>query len=150
MKEFKITVDDFTFHGYEIGENNLPSLVCLHGLTGDLKSFSGLIEYLKNDFHLILLDNPGHGETGPLELEDDYRFSSLVNRIYQVVQKITKKSFYILGHSWGADLALNLAKNYPNKIIGLILIDGGYVFPEYAEMTKEEALLGWKDYIETS
>ncbi|MGF9977854.1 alpha/beta fold hydrolase [Viridibacillus arvi] len=151
LKEFKITVDNHVFHGYEFGENSLPSLVCLHGMTGDLKSFSGLIEYLINDFHLILLDNPGHGETSPLELEDDYRFSALVNRIYRVIQKITNKPFYILGHSLGSDLALNFAKIHPNKIIGLILIDGGYVFPEHVDgMTKEKALLGWKEYIESS
>ncbi|MGE7673113.1 alpha/beta fold hydrolase [Lysinibacillus sp. NPDC094403] len=150
MKEFKITVDNIDFHGYEIGENSLPSLVCLHGLTGDSNSFSGLIEYLINDFHLILLDNPGHGETGPLDREDDYRFSSLVNRIYQVIQKITNKPFYVLGHSWGADLALNLAKVQPNETLGIILIDGGYVFPEHADgLSKEKALIDWKAYIES-
>ena len=151
LKDFKITVDNITFHGYEFGENRLPSLVCLHGLTGDLKSFSGLIKYLLNDFHLILLDNPGHGETDPLELEDDYKFSSIVNRIYQVIQKITNNPVYMLGHSWGADLALNFAKNYPDKLMGIVLIDGGYVFPEHVEgMPKEKALIGWKEYIESS
>lgn len=151
LKEFNITIDNFNFHGYEFGESGLPSLVCLHGMTGDSKSFSGLIEYLINDFHLILLDNPGHGETGSLELEDDYRLSSLVNRVYQVIQKITNKPFYMLGHSWGADLALHLAKMFPNEIIGIILIDGGYVFPEHVDgMSKEKALIGWKEYIESS
>lgn len=151
MKEFKITVDNYTFHGYELGDDSRPLLVCVHGMTGDSKSFSGLNEYLVNDFHLILLDNPGHGETDPLKLETDYIFSSLVKRINQVIQKITNKPFYMLGHSWGADLALNFTKIFPNKIIGLILIDGGYVFPEHVEaMSEDKALIGWKQYIESS
>ncbi len=151
MKEFKITVDNYTFHGYELGDDSRPLLVCLHGMTGDSKSFSGLNEYLVNDFHLILLDNPGHGETDPLKLEKDYKFSSLVKRINQVIQKISNKPFYMLGHSWGADLALNFTKIYPNKIRGLILIDGGYVFPEHVDgMSEEKALMGWKQYIESS
>ncbi|MFJ7730894.1 alpha/beta fold hydrolase [Lysinibacillus sp. NPDC097231] len=151
MKEFKITVDNYTFHGYELGDDSRPLLVCLHGMTGDSKSFSGLNKYLVNDFHLILLDNPGHGETDSLKLEKDYTFSSLVKRINQVIQKISNKPFYMLGHSWGADLALNFTKIYPNKIIGLILIDGGYVFPEHVDgMSEEKALMGWKQYIESS
>lgn len=57
----------------------------------------------------------------------------------------------MLGHSWGADLALHFAKIYPNEIIGIILIDGGYVFPEHVDgMTKEKALIGWKEYIDSS
>jgi len=151
LKELKITVDSYTFHGYELGGSNLPSLVCLHGLTGDSRSFFGLIEYLINDFHLILIDNPGHGETESLNMEEDYMFSSLAKRIYQVIQKVTNESFYLLGHSWGADLCLNLAKVVPNKTRGIILIDGGYVFPEQVDgMTEEKALVGWKEYIESS
>lgn len=151
MKEFNISVDGYTFHGCEYGDNSLPSLVCLHGMTGDLNSFSGLIEYLINDFHLILIDNPGHGETESLKLEEDYLFSSLAKRIYQVIQNITNKPFYMLGHSWGADLCLNLAKIFPNKVSGVILLDGGYAFPEHVDgLTEEKALIDWKEYVESS
>ena len=151
MKGFKKTVDDYTFHGYEIGDSSLPTLVCLHGLTADSKSFFGLIEYLINDFHLILLDNPGHGESQSLNVEQDYMFSSIAKRIYQVIQMITNEPFYMLGHSWGADLAMNLTKIFPNKIRGTILVDGGYVFPEQVDgMTEAKALVGWQEYIDSS
>jgi len=97
LKDFEKTVDDYTFHGYEIGDSSLPTIVCLHGLTADSKSFFGLIEYLKNDFHLILLDNPGHGESQSLNLEQDYMFSSIAKRIYRVIldlcQEIRHKEY---------------------------------------------------------
>lgn len=151
LKSFKRTVDDYTFHGYEFGDANLPSLVCFHGLTADSKSFFGLIEYLIDDFHIILLDNPGHGESQPLNVEQDYMFSFLAKRVDRVIHKITNEPFYILGHSWGADLALNYTKVFPNKVRGIILVDGGYVFPEQAEgMTEVKALVGWREYIDSS
>jgi pimeloyl-ACP methyl ester carboxylesterase len=151
LKEFKKTIDNHTFCGYECGDSSLPSLVCLHGMTGDSKTFLGLIEYLKEEFHLILLDSPGHGETEPLKDEDDYRFSSLVKLMNKVVQQLTDTPFYILGHSWGADLALHFAKVFPEKVKGVILIDGGYVFPEHINgVTEEKALTAWKEYIESS
>ncbi|MGN7408942.1 alpha/beta fold hydrolase [Sporosarcina sp. SAFN-010] len=151
MKKFQIAVDGNTFHGCEIGDNSLPSLVCLHGMTGDLNSFSGLIEYLINDFHLILIDNPGHGETDSLKLEEDYLFSSLANSIYHVIQKITNKPFYMLGHSWGADICLHVAKVSQAKVNGVILLDGGFAFPEHVDgLTEEKALIDWKQYVESS
>lgn len=151
MKEFNLTVDNYLFHGYEAGDKSFPSLICFHGMTGDSKSFFGLIEHLKEDFHLILLDLPGHGETEALNSEEDYRFSSMVIRLHQVIQLLTQRAFYIIGHSWGADLALNFAKNFPGIVKGLVLIDGGYLFPEQIDsLTKEKALSDWEEYIETS
>lgn len=152
MRMFKEIIDTYTFHGYEAGDNSLPTLVCLHGMTGDSKSFLGLAEQLMDDFHLILLDGPGHGETHPLKTEEDYIFSSVVKRMDRVIQKkIVNKPFHILGHSWGADLALHFAKAFPDKVLGVVLLDGGYVFPEHVVgMTKEKALGGWSEYSEGS
>ncbi|MGG0642671.1 alpha/beta hydrolase [Sporosarcina gallistercoris] len=151
MKKFQLDVDGTTFHGCELGDNRLPSLVCLHGMTGDSNSFLGLIDYLKNDFHLILIDSPGHGDTESLKLEEDYMFSSLAKRIYQVIQKITNKPVYMLGHSWGADLCLSVAKIIPTHVRGVILLDGGYAFPEHVDgLTEEKALVDWKAYVESS
>lgn len=151
LKKFQIAVDGHTFHGCELGDNSRPSLVCLHGMTGDLNSFSELNEYLKNDFHLILIDNPGHGETESLLREEDYMFSSLAKRIYQVIQQITNQPFYMMGHSWGADICLHAAKMYPDKVRGVILLDGGYAFPEHVDgLTEETALSDWKEYVESS
>lgn len=151
MKESIVTVDDHTFTIYEVGAKHLPTLVCLHGMTGDASSFNELAGYLRNDFHLILLDLPGHGETDTLKSEEDYLFSSLGERIMGVISRVTTEPVYVLGHSWGADLSLHTAKQYPHQIKGLILIDGGYVFPEMVEgYTKEKAHSDWVEYIDSS
>ena len=97
VKEFREKVGSYTFHGYEVGDSGLPTLVCLHGMTGDSKSFLDLAEQLMDDFHLILLDGPGHGETDPLQTEDDYIFSSVVKRMDKVIQKKVVNNFFI---SW--------------------------------------------------
>ena len=151
MNEFKITVDHHTFHGYEVGNRDLPTLVCFHGMTGDSNSFLGLSQYLSKHFHLIMLDSPGHGQTKPLKKEEDYYFTSLVKRFEKVVTKVINKKIYLLGHSWGADLALHFAKVFPEKVKGVIQIDGGYVFPEHVQGLKEEqAVLDWDEYIQSA
>ncbi|MBW3111731.1 alpha/beta hydrolase [Bacillus sp. MCCB 382] len=151
MRELIVTVGGHSFTTYEIGDKHLPTLVCLHGMTGDSKSFIELTGYLRNDFHLILLDLPGHGETKPLPHEEDYLFTTLAKRIMGVIRRAASKPVYVLGHSWGGDLSLHMAKLFPEQIEGLILIDGGYVFPEMVEgYTRGKALRDWEDYIDSS
>ncbi|MFD1737320.1 alpha/beta fold hydrolase [Bacillus salitolerans] len=146
MREFIKEISDHRFHGYEYGTNLRPTVVLLHGMTSDTNSFHGLIEFLKDDFHILTLDLPGHGETPPLLTEKDYHFSSLAEKIYSVVQEFTRLPFFLLGHSWGADLSLHLAALYPDKIKGMILLDGGYVFPEHTDLSLKQALIGWDEY----
>ncbi|UOR11208.1 alpha/beta fold hydrolase [Halobacillus amylolyticus] len=151
MKEFQKTIEQHTFHVYTEGREQLPALVCLHGVTADSKTFTGMVEHMKNHFHLILLDGPGHGRTRPLVHEEDYAFSFLAKRLDQVIMQLTSKPFFIMGHSWGADLALHYTKAFPEKIEGVILLDGGYVFPEHVPgLTKEKALSAWGEYSHTS
>lgn len=151
LRAFNVTIDHCRFHGFEIGDNTLPTLICLHGMTGDSNSFSALIDHLIHDFHLILIDLPGHGGTDPLRKKEDYRFSSLANRLYSVIHKLTDKPFYLMGHSWGADIALHITKKFQHRMNGVILIDGGYVFPEHVDgMTEEKALRGWQEFIDSS
>ncbi|GEK34541.1 alpha/beta hydrolase [Kurthia sibirica] len=150
MKQFQTIVDGYLFNGYMVGNDKKPVLVCCHGLTNDAYSFIPLVAYLKDDFHLLLIDGPGHGQSAAFEQEEEYDFSILVKRIKQVVEQITPEPFYIMGHSWGADLALHMAKQYPEKTRGLLLVDGGYVFPTFFTATEEETLTSWKSFVEGS
>ncbi len=151
MAELRILENNHTFYGYEFGDRTLPTLVCLHGMTSDANSFNALVRFLTRDFHLILLDLPGHGRTEAYNEEKDYLFSSVAKRIDKVLNQVATKPLYILGHSWGADLSLHYAKAFPEKVKGIVLIDGGYVFPEQVEgLTLEKAVLDWDEYIDSS
>lgn len=149
--ETRITVSNHTFNVFEAGNRPLPTLVCFHGMTGDINSFLGMIPRLKQNFHLVIFDLPGHGKSDPLPKEGDYMFTSIAKRIDQVMSGITKKPFYIMGHSWGANIALSYTKSFPERVKGVVMIDGGYVFPDHVEgMTEEKAVSEWEKYIDSS
>lgn len=150
LKQFQTVVEGYRINGYLAGDNNKPPLVCFHGLTNDAYSFVNIVEYLKNDFHLILIDGPGHGDSDSFKEEDEYTFSTLVQRMFVCIKEITAEKFYVMGHSWGADSALHMAKKAPDQIKGLILLDGGYVFPEFFTSSEEETLASWKSFVEGS
>lgn len=152
MQNHKITMQDSVVNYYEYGDSKNPTLVCLHGLAGNgIYSFGELVPYLKDHFHLIILDSPGHGKTSPFPKEEDYLFSNLATWIHQVIGQIVQDPFYILGHSWGADAALHFTRFYPESVLGLILLDGGFTFPQnQPEMTFDYAYSGWNNYMDQS
>ena len=152
MHNLEITMQEGSVNYYEYGDKRNPTIVCLHGLAGNgFYSFGELVPHLKEKFHLIILDIPGHGKTSPFQKEDDYLFSRLATWIYQVVVEIVQGPFYILGHSWGADAALHFIRFYPEKVLGLIMLDGGFTFPQnQPEMTFNYVYTGWNDYMEQS
>ncbi|BCB05120.1 alpha/beta fold hydrolase [Bacillus sp. KH172YL63] len=62
---------------------------------------------------------------------------------------MTSEAVYVLGHSWGADLSLHIGATFPDRIKGLTLIDGGYVFPEMVVgYSEEQALSDWAEYFD--
>lgn len=152
MQSHKIETEQGKVNCIEYGNINKPTIVCLHGLAGNgFYSFDELSAYLADHFHLIVLDMPGHGKTSLLHEEKYYLFSNLANWLQDVLNIITQKPFFIMGHSWGADAALHFSRHFPENVQGLILLDGAFTFPQnQPEMTLDYAYSGWADYMDNS
>jgi pimeloyl-ACP methyl ester carboxylesterase len=145
----KVTVNSFV-HIYEAGEKRNPTLVCFHGLTSSSESFLELADYLKN-YYLVALDSPGHGKTPPLAHEEDYLFSNLAKWFDEVIGQKVNSPFFVMGHSWGAVIALFYAKLFPEKVKGAILLDGGYMGPaDRPNSTLEDQLKLWENMYNTT
>lgn len=145
-------MDGSTVNYYEYGNKNNPTIVCFHGLAGNgYYSFAEIAVLLENDFHLIIFDSPGHGETASFDNENEYLFSEIAKWYQRVIEQVAPGQFYGMGHSWGADLALHYTKHYPDAVLGIILLDGGFTFPQnQKEMTFDYAYAGWNDYMDQS
>jgi pimeloyl-ACP methyl ester carboxylesterase len=152
MENELMELDGKTVSYYVGGNRDKPTIVCLHGLAGSATySFSELSEKLAEHFHLFLIDQPGHGKTASFLNEEDYLFSNLATWYEKVFDALVAEPFYILGHSWGADVALHYASHYPTKVKGVVLLDGAFTFPEFQEeMTFSHAYNGWSSYIDNA
>ncbi|UFU00664.1 alpha/beta fold hydrolase [Radiobacillus kanasensis] len=152
MKTSRVTIDGYRVGYIEGGLATNPTLVLLHGLAGSSTySFAELMEELKEKYFVIAIDQPGHGKSDPFDTERAYLFSNLANWYEQVFSKLKLDSFYLIGHSWGADVALHYTKLYPQRVNGIILLDGAFTFPEFQEeMTFDYAYQGWKEYMQNA
>ncbi|WOV83698.1 alpha/beta hydrolase [Sporosarcina jeotgali] len=111
---------------YEWGNRNNQTLVFLHGMGSAGLSFGELAKLIMNNYHIVSFDLPGHGGKAPLPNEKDYLPTSIVENLSILIESLGLTNVILVGHSWGAHLALYLAGLHPKKVKGLILLDGGY------------------------
>ena len=126
MKEVNLDIDGIKVRVNRWGNKENPKIICFHGLGSTSLSFIELGELLEKEYCVVSIDLPGHGKTSPFISASDYEMPNMVRWIDKVISKITEDSFYLLGHSYGADIAIHYLTTYPSKIIKTMLLDGGY------------------------
>ncbi|WP_139488766.1 alpha/beta fold hydrolase [Brevibacillus dissolubilis] len=148
MQQINLTLGDQTVNGYLWSNPDKPVILCIHGLTGSAASFFELAELLQDEYHLVALDMPGHGLTPGFSTENSYLFTTLAAWLDGVVTVLGLTQFTLMGHSWGAALSLFYAAAYPDKVTGLIMLDGGFVAPQdRPHDSLERSLREWDEYL---
>jgi lipase len=117
----------------EWGEPGAPRVVCLHGVTSHGRHFARLAEALPG--HRVLApDLLGHGSS-PYEPPWD-----LGRHIEQVVETVGGQPAALVGHSFGARIAFEIAARAPKLVPRLVLLDPAiHVLPDVALYAAENA-----------
>ena len=86
----------------------------------------------------MALDQRGHGESD--KPESGYDFATVARDLRAALESRGLEKPLIVGHSWGADVALEFAVAYPHWPRGLGFVDGGMIEPSARPgMTLEQA-----------
>jgi pimeloyl-ACP methyl ester carboxylesterase len=122
-----IEINGVWLHYVEEGEGE--PLVLLHGNGSMIQDFgsSGLINMAAKRFRVIAFDRPGYGYS------DRPRGSiwtpeAQADLLYRALKRLGVADAVILGHSWGASVAVALALKHPDTARSLVLASG-YYFP---------------------
>ncbi|MFI8709179.1 alpha/beta fold hydrolase [Bacillus sp. NPDC077411] len=140
MKHYFINNGKTDIHITEWGNENNPVIFCLHGLGSTSLSFIEIAEQLKEEYRFIAIDAPGHGKTSPFEQAEEYEMPRLATWLNDLLDRLEIGQFYFLSHSWGSFLSLFYLAEYPERVKGSILIDGGYQTKRLKEQTMEEEI----------
>ncbi|MCA1054087.1 alpha/beta hydrolase [Rossellomorea aquimaris] len=133
----------------EWGDKHSPVIFCLHGLGGSGLTFIEVAERLKNEFRIISIDAPGHGNTEPLDSAEEYEMPHLADWLNEVLNILGVDKFYFLSHSWGSFVSLFYLMKNEERVMGTMLIDGGYQTKRMKEETLEEEVAYYeKDFDE--
>ncbi len=104
-----------------------PPVVLLHGLSSNARYWERLARHL-TDRRLVALDQRGHGLTGrpphaPV-LPDGYAMEQLLDDVAFAISELGLGKPVVVGHSWGATVALELVGTRPGLASGLVFVDG--------------------------
>lgn len=127
-----------TVHLRDEGPRDAPAIMLLHGSNADLHTWEPWVQALKGQYRVIRFDQVGHGLTGP-DPKDDYSTANFVADIGAVADRLGLERFVIGGNSMGGKHALAYAIAHPERLKGLVLVDGsGGPMLKLARAEKEE------------
>lgn len=100
-------------------------LVLIHGLASGLRIWDYVGQELANSTGIptIAFDQLGHGESD--KPDDGYTTPIIVENTRTVIDHFHSKKSVLVGHSWGATIALAYAATYPERTAAVVLVDGG-------------------------
>ncbi len=110
-------------------------LLLLHGLADNALVWSSLGDYLAADYHIVAPDMRGHGESS--KPEQDYSFESAIADLEALMDRLGWSSAHVVSHSWTGKLAAIWARQHPERLRSIILVDPIFIWkmPSFFKLT---------------
>lgn len=104
------------------GGEGFPVLA-LHGLASSAHWYDLVAPKLCDQYRIIAPDQRGHGQT--TQSKTGYDWQTLAADVTGLMDYLGITKAAVLGHSWGCNVAINLAARFPRRVTALAMIDGG-------------------------
>jgi len=101
-----------------------PALIFLHGFACDCSDWAAQVEVLAKRFGVVALDLPGHGQSmsaGSPTTE------AIAQTLGEIIARFDERGLILVGHSLGCRIALEIYRQRPDSVRGLVLLDNGEV-----------------------
>jgi pimeloyl-ACP methyl ester carboxylesterase len=116
----KILANGIQIHYQQMGQG--PDLVLIHGITGDLSSwYHTVMPALAKEARVLAYDLRGHGYSDVTPT--GYTSAHMAADLTGLLDSLGIERAHLVGHSWGATVALHSAVLYPERVAGLVLAD---------------------------
>jgi len=128
-------VDDHKIVYLEGGEGEI--IVLVHGYGGDKDNWTRFAKYLTHDYHVVIPDLAGFGESSKISKEN-YDIENQIKRIDRFAEVLRLSKFHMAGHSMGGMIAAVYGAKYPQKVLTLALMaPAGLKSPQKSEFAKQ-------------
>lgn len=134
-----ITVNQVQLHYRDWGNASAPPLIILHGYTGHAWEFDELATALSDEFHVITINQRGHGDS---DWAEEYSPEIMANDIAGFIDALNLGKVTAIGHSMGGVNGWWFASLYPEKITRLALLD---INPQVVSSPEIVGL--WQEYL---
>lgn len=119
--------DDLRLHyrDYAGGADGRPPILCLPGLTRNVRDYEGLAERLAPDWRLIAVNFRGRGESGYSKNPASYTPLIYALDVQALIRELGLTSFVSIGTSLGGLVTMAMAAAERDRIKGVVFNDVG-------------------------
>ena len=129
------------WHIQRLGKPGGKKVLFIHGTGSSSHTWSNTVEFLVDQFEILLIDLPGHGFS-KLPAPNESSLQSVVNGSMELIKKISFVPDLIVGHSAGAAIAVLLTEQIEttngticiNAAFGEFPGIAGVMFPIFAKI----------------
>ena len=119
-----------------------PTLVLLHGAGDSAGTWASIAGQLVPRYRVVIPDLAGHGHSGPAE--GPLGVGQLLTGLEAVLRQAPQQRVVLVGNSLGAWVGLLYAKQHPDRVARVVLVNGGALVGERSDLslmpkTREEA-----------
>lgn len=111
----------------EQGSNKCPTLVFLHGFLGNKLDWQTTIEQLKDTFHCVTIDLPGHGQSIACVSTLENGFENCHKLIRFTLEHLNIQSYSLVGYSLGGRIALDYARTQNDHRLQNLLLESCHI-----------------------
>jgi len=103
-----------------------PPVLLLHGLASQRRFWNLVVPGLlgAGGPAVLALDQRGHGDSE--QPDSGYDTATVVSDALTAMDAVGLSRAVVVGHSWGAGVALSLAADHPERALAVVAIDGGF------------------------
>ena len=120
-----IQVDGHEVFYREAGDPAHPTLLLLHGFPTSSHMFRDLIPQLADDYHLVVPDLPGFGQTrSPMRGAFAYTFDGLARVVAAFTEALSLTRYALYVFDYGAPVGFRLALAHPERVTAIVSLNG--------------------------
>jgi pimeloyl-ACP methyl ester carboxylesterase len=143
-RQLTVSAGDARLHAVD-DPGGTPALLFLSGGFGTTENWNRVIRRLDGRYRAVRFDARARGKS---DRSADYSLEAAVDDIGRVIDATGIERPILVGWSQGATLAVRYAAQHPERVGGLVLVDGAYPITMFDEAGKEKVRtqfrrLGW-------
>jgi pimeloyl-ACP methyl ester carboxylesterase len=101
-------------------------VLLLHGLASTRRFWNLVVpDLVAAGLPVVALDQRGHGES-PVPDDADFSPAAVADDAATALDALGLSRAVVVGHSWGATIALTLAARHPGRVLAAVALDGGF------------------------
>jgi pimeloyl-ACP methyl ester carboxylesterase len=115
-----VSPDGVEIH-YQVRATGTPAIVFIHGWSCDATYWNAQLPFFSSRYKVVTIDLAGHGASGLNRKE--WTIPAFAEDVTAVVNKLDLRHVVLVGHSMGADVALEAARQMPERVNAIVTVD---------------------------